>query len=226
MKATITTKVAPSVTSPDPVQKAAPMSDIFTPHHAAAHVPADDGAQSAVDLVCAYWAGLPRAGLAPDRAALDASALAAALPNLFIAELVTPRVARLRLVGHKVEDLMDMDLRGMPLTALFAGPARALLTDAIEQVGRGARVSLPLEGERGFGLPALTGQLVMLPLCDSTGQITRVLGVLDHTGGIGRKPRRFSIPARSVTALPPLATRPHASKAQRPMLRVINGGKR
>lgn len=200
------------------------MSDLVPPAFAfdcAASNPAPSGP---VDLVCAYWASLPRAGLAPDRASLDAGALASALPNLFIAELVTPRVARLRLVGHKIESLMDMDLRGMPLTALFTGPSRPVLTDAIEQVGRGARVSLPLDGERGFGQPVMSGQLMLLPLCDQAGQITRVLGVLDHQGQIGRKPRRLCIAAQQVTALPPLDMQPKTART--PIFRVIEGGKR
>jgi hypothetical protein len=201
------------------------MSDILTP--AFATTPNTTAPmRSAADLVCDYWASLPRTGLAPDRAALDASALAPALPHVFIAELVTPRVARMRLVGHKMEDMLDMDMRGMPLTALFTMAGRTVVTDALEQVGRGARVSLPLEGERGFGQPAMSGQLILLPLCDGAGQITRVLGVLDYQGTIGRAPRRFSVTTAVPHALPPLATAPATTTPRKPAFRVIEGGKR
>jgi hypothetical protein len=201
------------------------MSEFVTPASAFAHHDSAP-AMGAIDLVCALWAGLPRDGLAPARAALDASALAPALPKVFIAELVTPRVARLRIVGHIIEDMMDMDLRGMPLTALFTAPARAVVTDALEQVGHGARVSLPLEAERGFGQPIVTGQLVLLPLCDANGHITRILGVLDYQGSIGRKPRRFAVTAPSARALPPLAQAPQSATPRKPVFRVIEGGKR
>jgi hypothetical protein len=201
------------------------MSDFVTPSASPTH-PDTVPAMGAIDLVCTYWAGLPRDDLAPARAALDASALAPALPKVFIAELVTPRVARLRLVGHEVEDCMDMDLRGMPLTALFTAPARAIVTDALEQVGRGARVSLPLEGERSFGQPVLTGQLVLLPLCDANGQITRVLGVLESQGKIGRRPRRFAVTAPAARPLPPQAQTTQPTAPRKPALRVIEGGKR
>lgn len=206
-------------------QKVVPMSDIVTPACSAAPCANPAGPQSAIDRVCAYWGSLPRDGLAPDRAALDASMMAHALPDVFIAELVTPRVARLRLVGHRVEDLMEMEVRGMPLTALFTGPARDVLTDAVEQVGRGARVLLPVEGERGFGLPTMTGQLALLPLCDGTGAITRVLGVLEIQGSIGRKPRRLNVTTSAPLALPALQEMPRPVAHSAPIFRVIKGGK-
>ncbi len=195
------------------------MSEIMTP------AVVSTAPVSVIDRVCDYWASLPREGLAPSRTALDAHAMAQDLPNVFIAELVTPRVARLRLVGHRVEDLMDMELRGMPLTALFTANARAVLVDAVEQVGRGARVILPLEGEKGFGLPEVTGKLALLPLCDATGQVTRVMGVLEYHGRIGRKPRRLNVTAQSPMALPALADTKQPAHRPSPIFRVIKGGK-
>jgi len=206
-----------------PVAKVTPMSEIVPFAHAANPAPAL--AQTAIDQVCAYWASLPRNGLAPNRADVDASAIAGALPDLFIAEFVTPRVARLRLVGHRVEDLLDMEMRGMPLTALFTGPARPVLTDALEQVARGARVILPLDGEVGFGLPALTGQMALLPLCDQTGAITRVMGVILYQGTIGRKSRRLNVSAPHASLLPPLTASIAPAPRKTPAFRVIVGGK-
>lgn len=174
----------------------------------------------ASDLICRYWASLPRQGLAPDRMALDASAIAPALPHLFIAELVTPRVARLRVVGHKLEDLSGLDMRGMPLSVLFQAAARAELATACAQVSHGARVLLPLVAERGWGQPALSGQLTLLPLSDGPHGITRVLGVLEHQGKIGHTPRRFGIAAGTQVARDMPAPAPKA-----PALRVIMGGK-
>lgn len=190
--------------------------------------PADTNAAtdaSPVDQVCRYWADLPRVGLAPNRADLDPQAIAQALPHVFIAELVTPRVARLRLVGHALEDLLDMDLRGMPLSALFTSDARPILATAFEQVARGARVLLPLRAERAWGLPEMTGQLALLPLSDATGAITRVLGVLERNGETGRTPRRFAISAPAPIALAMPET-PTTAGRNPPVFRVIMGGKR
>ena len=69
--------------------------------------------------------------------------------------------------------MMDMDLRGMPLTALFAASARAPLGAALAQVASGARATLSVQGEAGFGQPQLAGRLALLPLTDESGAITR-----------------------------------------------------
>ncbi|MDD7971261.1 PAS domain-containing protein [Roseinatronobacter alkalisoli] len=150
-----------------------------------------------IDRVCAYWASLPKTGAAPNRMLIDARALSDVLPHVFLAELATPRVARLRIIGHRIEELTGLDMRGMPLTTLFSGPAREEIMTACEQVSRGARVSLSLKGEAGFARPQLDGMLAMMPLCDTKGNITRILGVFGHQGEIGRAPRRFDLAHRS-----------------------------
>ncbi|MCC5962342.1 MAG: PAS domain-containing protein [Rhodobacteraceae bacterium] len=175
-----------------------------------------------VSQVTHYWDGLRCDGQIPARDAIDARALGSALPHVFLAEMVTSRVARLRVCGHRVEDLLGMDMRGMPLSTLFTGAARADLTSALAQVARGVRVTLVLQGETGFGLPALDARLALLPLADAAGLPTRVLGVLDVSGQIGRSPRRFV--RATPLALPVAAdTPPPARRA--PVLRVIKGGR-
>ncbi len=169
-----------------------------------------------VAQVCAHWAALRKPGRLPRRDALDPRALADALPQVFLAQLIGPRVARMRLCGHRIEDMLGMELRGMPLTALFAAPARAPVTDALEQVAASARARLMVQGEAGFGQPRVAGQMALLPLTDADGAITRVLGVLERHGAAGRRPRRFT-----VTDAPKL----DAAPAGTPALRVIPGGR-
>ena len=171
--------------------------------------------------VIRYWASLRDGNQPPRRSRIEAAALAQALPDVFLAELITPRVARFRLCGHRIEDLMGMDMRGMPLTVLFQGAARQEVADALEQVALGARVMLSLQGECGFGLPSLSASLALLPLTDDAGRITRILGVIDRTGTPGRCPRRFTL--AKVQDLP-RASRTPTAPAQ-PALRVIDGGK-
>ncbi len=198
------------------------MTDFMPKHTTQIH---DLGAPPRIlSQVTDYWTSLRQAGAVPSRAAVDARALGAALPHVFLAELVTPRVARLRICGHRVEHLLDMDMRGMPLSTLFAGAARADLTEALAQVARGVRVTLALQGEDGFGLPMLNAKLVLLPLTDDAGQINRVLGVLETEGSIGRTPRRFV--RAKVTALPDTTASAPAPAPASPVLRVIQGGRR
>lgn len=170
--------------------------------------------------VCAYWSSLRENGAPPRRAAIEAPALADALPHVFLAELVTPRVARLRICGHRIEALMGMEMRGMPLSVLFQGSARDALTDAVEQTATGVRVILSLQSEAGFGRPQISATLALLPLVDEAGRITRLLGVLDQRGETGRAPRRFTL------ARPVLDETPAAAPARRPVLQVIPGGRR
>ena len=180
--------------------------------------------QSAVSQVCAHWSALRIDGELPRRSKVNPKDLGAALPHVFLAELVTPRVARLRICGHKVEDLMGMDMRGMPLSVLFEGKARAAITEAVEQAGMGARVMLSLESVGSFGQKTVSATLALLPLTDDTGRVTRILGVLDHQGEIGRAPRSFTLaePVLDAPANPP--KRPSLAP-KRPALRVINGGR-
>ena len=178
-------------------------------------------ADSMLARVCAYWTSLRREGTPPARADIDALALGDALPHVFLAEIVTPRVARLRICGHKVESLMGMDMRGMPLSALFTGPARTELQEALAQVVRGARVTLALEAERGFGLPQVSARLALLPLADAAGRCNRLMGVLETEGEPGRAPRRFAL-AHALT----VSSADVPAKAESPALRVIQGGRR
>lgn len=182
-----------------------------------------------IDRLSAYWDSLPREGAAPRRAQIDASALGDLLPHAFLAELVTPRVARLRIVGHQIESLQGLDLRGMPLTCLFSGAARQEVMAALDHVSRGARAMLSITSEGGFARPPVKGVLMLLPLKGHSGRISNVLGALAHDGAEGgRATRRFALAKPmlpAMRALPADIARPAGPAAERPALRVITGGK-
>lgn len=172
----------------------------------------------AVEAVQRHWEAIRANRIAPARDEIDPRPLAANLDVLFIGEMVAPRVARLRLCGQHLGDLLGMDPRGMPLSAFFTFAARDAVGEALEQVTQGARVMLPLRAESGLGRPGLDGMLALMPLTDRAGKMSRVLGVLETVGQIGRAPRRFNLsaPHRAVTAVPVKGT---------PVLRVITGGR-
>lgn len=178
---------------------------------------------AAVDLVLRHWERLRDGRPMPRRAEIDPQALAKSLEYMFIAEPVAPRVARLRLSGQHLSCLLGMEPRGMPLCALFAGRDRDELALAVEQVSRhNARVMLPLAAETGIGRPALKGMMALLPLADETGRASRILGVLQTRGAIGRSPRKLTLtgPAETLQVTP---ERPDPAMG-RPQLRVITGG--
>lgn len=175
----------------------------------------------AVRAVQRHWEDLRAGRAAPARAEIDPRLLAESLTNTFVAELVAPGVARLRLAGQHLHDLLGMEPRGMPLSVLFLGAGRDELASALVQVQQGARVVLPLRSDKAMGQPVLDGMLALMPLMDGDGRISRVLGVLESHGVVGRAPRRF----RTLAAPREALDRPLLARGAKPALRLIEGGK-
>ncbi|WP_127103776.1 PAS domain-containing protein [Pararhodobacter zhoushanensis] len=176
-----------------------------------------------VRAVQTHWESLRDGRIAPARSEIDPRPLAHCLDVMFVAELVAPRVARLRLAGQQLNDLLGMEPRGMPLSVFFAATARDELAEALLQVGQGARALLPLRADARLAQPALDGMLALLPLTDTENRITRILGVLETRGPTGRAPRRFRLTE-------PMRTQRDSTPArvpvgQKPSLIVIKGGK-
>jgi hypothetical protein len=144
--------------------------------------------------VRAYWEGLRQGSDLPRRDEIDPRGIAGALENTFLLERVAPGVARFRLAGMQMHDLMGMDVRGMPVTALIDPAGRTKLTDQLESVFAGpSSLEIWLEAERGLGRPALEGRMVLLPLTGTRGNVDLALGCLAIHGALGRAPRRFAI---------------------------------
>jgi hypothetical protein len=152
--------------------------------------------------VRAYWEALRVDGALPQRSQIDPRGIDAALTGALLCEQVAPGIARFRIAGSCFNDLAGMDVRGMPLSALFAPMARDPLSQALTQVfALPARLELTLEAERGIGRPALQARLLLLPLRDGRGACTLALGCLALSGKIGHRPRRFHITNRLVSPI-------------------------
>lgn len=144
--------------------------------------------------VRAYWEGLRDGGGLPERDRIDPRGIAGALENTFLMERVAPGIGRFRLAGMQIHDLMGMDVRGMPVSALFEPAARNRLADGLETVfSNPAVLELWLEAERGIGRPALEARMIVLPLIGMRGETDLALGCLAMEGALGRAPRRFAI---------------------------------
>ncbi|SMX35016.1 PAS domain-containing protein [Actibacterium lipolyticum] len=142
----------------------------------------------------AYWEGLRSGRSMPARSDVDPRGLERALEFAFVLERVAPNVARFRLAGQHLTALMGMDVRGMPLSALFAPSGRELLGDQIENLfDTPQTIRLTLSGEGGLGKPALDAGMLLLPLHNEVGEVNRALGCLISEGQIGNAPRRFVI---------------------------------
>jgi hypothetical protein len=148
----------------------------------------------AISQVEAYWTALSDGGGIPLRSQIDPRGIEDALEYSFIPERVAPGVARFRLAGGHLTDLMGMEVRGMPMTAMFEPEARKMLADLTERVCNTPElIEVSLDGGKGIGRGALQAKMFLAPLRDDRGQVNRLFGCLQSEGRIGRQPRRFSI---------------------------------
>ncbi|MEO0486363.1 MAG: PAS domain-containing protein [Pseudomonadota bacterium] len=142
----------------------------------------------------AYWQGVRGNRLVPLRSDIDPRGIESALDFSFIVERVTAGVIRFRLAGSQLNELMGMDVRGMPITSFFGTNSRAEVLEAIEAVFSGPEVlEMSLESAAGPGKPALLGQMILLPLKSDLGEVSRAVGCFPTRGAMGRAPRRFEI---------------------------------
>lgn len=165
-----------------------------------------------INEVIAYWEGLRAGRQVPMRSEVNPRGIETALEYSFILERVAPGMARFRLAGQHLSNLMGMEVRGMPFTSFFAPEARKEAGAILESVFQGPEIAqISLKTDTGIGKPALSGKIVLLPLKSDLGDVTRVLGCFVTEGDIGRAPRRFSVSERSATLLSPGATMPPAA---------------
>ncbi|MEL6643647.1 MAG: PAS domain-containing protein [Pseudomonadota bacterium] len=141
-----------------------------------------------------YWDGLREGRLMPSRAEIDPRGLSPALDRAFILERIAPGLARFRVAGRKLSEAMGLQVNGLPLSTCFHADARDRLADLLEGVFSEPNVvRLSLSAPTGIGRPPFGGQMILLPLRDDLGGMSRALGCLVTVGQIGRTPRRFVI---------------------------------
>ena len=141
-----------------------------------------------------YWQHLRGTRQMPARSEFDPRDITSALSATFVAEKVAPRVARIRVSGSVLNDTLGMDVRGMPITALFDPMARDTVAEAINDLfGGPSMVVLDLTSRRGFQRKASHARMLLLPMSDAAGNITRVVGCLDIEGELPKTPCRFKV---------------------------------
>ncbi len=159
-------------------------------------MPARRGVADCFAEVEAYWHSLCDGRMMPTREEIDPREMAQSLERTFLLDRVAPGVVRFRLAGRHLGDLMGMDVRGMPLTAFFVPAARANVADAVELVFcEPARVDLRLRSEAGVVRAGTSARLLILPLRDSAGEVSRAMGCLSAERVSTRTPTRFDVMA-------------------------------
>ena len=149
---------------------------------------------SALSQVEAYWEALRGTRLMPQRSEIDPRGIESALEYTFVLERIAPGMARIRIAGSHLSDLMGMEVRGMPLTSLIAPSGRRQINDLIEDVcQRPAVCEIRLSAEMTTTKPHLDARMLLLPMKSDLGDVSRILGCLVARGDIGLTPRRFDI---------------------------------
>lgn len=149
---------------------------------------------SAISQVEGYWEALRGMRMMPKRSEIDPRGIENALEYTFVLERIAPGMARLRIAGSHLGDLMGMEVRGMPLTAFITPAGRRQMSDALEEVfQRPAICELRLSAETARDKPSMDARMILLPLKSDLGDVSRIMGCFVARGEIGRSPRRFDV---------------------------------
>ena len=149
-----------------------------------------------------YWEGVRDGARVPARSRIDPRGIESALAQSFLLERIAPGMARFRIAGMQIAELMGMDGRGMPVSTMLEPAGRAGFGRALERVfAEPAILEIDLEAERGVGRPALEARMIVLPLTDEMGVVRLGLGSIALDGTVGRGPRRFHAVRQSIRPL-------------------------
>ncbi|MCV2892369.1 PAS domain-containing protein [Lentibacter sp. XHP0401] len=144
----------------------------------------------ACTLVETYWDNLRAQGELPLRAQIDPRGIEDALNYAFILESIGAGHARVRIAGMHLNELMGMEVRGMPISSFITPASReAFARVLVSLLNSPAKMQLSLQAEG----TALEARLLLLPLQDDEGQVNRILGCFETKGSAGAAPHRFSL---------------------------------
>jgi hypothetical protein len=153
-----------------------------------------DAGFSAMAQIEAYWEALRGSRLMPKRSEIDPRGIETALEYTFVLERIAIGMARLRIAGSHLNNLMGMEVRGMPLTSFITPNGRAQMGDILEEVfQRPSACEIRLSTEVGRDKPAMDARMLLLPLKSDLGDVSRVLGCFIARGEMGNQSRRFDI---------------------------------
>ncbi|CUH39592.1 PAS domain protein [Jannaschia seosinensis] len=155
-----------------------------------------------------YWTSLRRGTAIPQRSTLDPSAMRLILGHAMILDRTRHGTTRVRLGGHVMQDLMGMEVRGLPIRAFFDLADRTRVCEQIEQVfEQPAKLELDLISEGSEGI--VTARMLVLPLTDATGAVSKALTVMVCDRITRDAPRRFSLTKAQLTPLCEVAEADH-----------------
>lgn len=157
--------------------------------------------QPILGQIRSYWEELRAGRLMPLRSEVDPREMSAFLEACFVLERVPGGDVRFRLAGMGVNDLMGMEVRGMPLRALISPADRPLFSAKLAALFDTPEIQEYRLHSDQPNSPELSAVLLILPLKGDDGVVNRAIGCLTTTGTIGVAPRRFRVKDLQRTSL-------------------------
>ncbi|WP_371153339.1 PAS domain-containing protein [Jannaschia sp. 2305UL9-9] len=139
-----------------------------------------------------YWSSLRSGRNLPRREALDPRAMSLTLGHSMILDRVRPGTVRIRLGGRVMNSLMGMEVRGLPIRAIFDVAQRARAIDLVEQVFE-APATLELDLISRTDSAITHARMLILPLQDASGAVSKALTCIALEAFDPEPPHRFTI---------------------------------
>lgn len=145
-----------------------------------------------------HWESLRAGRIAPLRSEIDPRRIENVLRHAFILERTAGFESRIRIAGMTLCELMGMEIRAMPATALIAPESRETFSELLTRLfAQPEIIELQLEDARG----GMRAEMMLLPMKSDRGEIARILGCLVAEGEATAPPHRFHITGHSATRI-------------------------
>ena len=154
----------------------------------------NDAPNSPLRQAEAYWNALREGEPIPRRSQVDPRGLENILGQTFIVQRIAPGIGRFRLAGRDINALAGMEVRGMPISALFTPKGRKVLSAVLENMFETPAIAeLSLATQARFARSPVPASMILLPLRTDTDDVSRALGVLACGDISGTAPVRFDV---------------------------------
>ncbi len=176
-----------------------------------------------LELLERYWREQRLWGTVPNRNRIDPTKIDMALPWTMMLRDNGFGCADIRVAGQMLHKTLGCDPRGQTLDAFFEQTSARTVNDAIAQCLRQpAIIHFPLMVPAGIIRSAQKGMLLLLPLANDNGDVSRLLGAIVGLNTSNRPVTMACDPIQSVRKIP-LSDRQNqtGSDAKHPTLRLV-----
>lgn len=137
-----------------------------------------------------YWWSACENGCLPVHGDLDPRKLTGFLEYTLLMKRLGRSEARINVAGRHLIDAMGLELTGLPLSLFFTHESRPLLADVTHELFEHRKsVLLEVKFDQGLFRGDGQAQVLMLPLLDQSGTVSRVLGGVALSSTASNAPR-------------------------------------